>query len=242
MWNWQNTPCIVACAFLMLASAPAHALLIVTKSTTSQVVVGSAGAETVTQSVVFNAADFSGAADDIIQKLTVEIDLIKCDGGPNYSMPIPLPKDCPDPTAPASVSNIGFSLTGPLGTVIDLVSPHFTYLDTDPGGRILVIFDDDLGADVVGFSSPSFMSGTFYTQGFQLSQPSIVNHHATGTTWNLAITNDGAGAPLGVASFAVKVSVNEKQGNGTTIPEPGTLVLLGLGLAGALAHRRRAVF
>ena len=225
MWNWKNNQWLAACVVCLLAAAPAQALII-SKSNTTPVVVGSQGAETLIQSVVFNAGDFSGAADDVVQNLTIGIDFIKC----GEALFTPLPSGCSNSTSAdnASVSQIGFSLTDPSGLLIDLVVPNFTYLDTDPGGRIQVTLDDS-AAELVGFSNPSFMSGTFYPYGFLTDFAGI---HATGA-WNLAITNAGAGAPLGVAAFTVNVNVNEA----LTVPEPDTYLLLVFGLAGIMGYR-----
>lgn len=239
MWNRKNTRLLTACTVALLASAPAHALII-SKSNTNQVVVGSSNAETLSPwSVSFNATDFSaaGAADDIVQYLTVEIDFIKCGGDNAFSTPLPL--GCSDQTSAdtASVSNIGFTLADPLGTIIDLVLPSTagfgSYSDNDPGGRIQVIFDD-AASELVGFSIPSFTSGIFYPEGF-LSD--AIGHSATGN-WDLTITNAGAAAPLGVARFTVNVTVDEARN--TTVPEPSAIALLGLGLTGVMAFRRRA--
>ena len=239
MWNRKKNRLLTACAAALLASAPAHALII-SKSNTNHVVVGPSNAATLSPwPVAFTAADFSaaGAANDIVQYLTVEIDFIKCGGENAFSTP--LPSGCSDQTSAdtASVGNIGFTLTDPLGTIIDLVLPSTagfgSYSDNDPGGRIQVTFDD-AAATLVGFSSPSFISGTFYPEGF-LSD--AVGNPATGN-WDLAITNAGSAAPLGVARFTVNVTVDEAQN--TTVPEPVSIALLGLGLTGVMAFRRRA--
>lgn len=215
-----------SCQALRFAGSVAAALVVtpalalsISVSNSNPVVVD---ATTDVRSVTVTAADVG--AINSIEKLLVTLDFIKC-GGFGDSLSAPLPSACSS-SDPAYAREISFSLTDPAGTVVHLVTADTYFGDGPaPGGRITVTFDD-AAADVVGYSIPAFVSGSFRPVG-QLAD--FIGDAAIGT-WILSIGDDGVDAPLGLASFSLDM---------TLIPEPESVALLGLGLASLGMHRKR---
>lgn len=213
---------LVALALGCCAAVPAHALVL--SATNSNEVVVDAASATRTVSI--------GAG--IITGVTVTLDFMKCDD----PLTTPLPAACPTPApfpdeGDAYAREIIFRLTSPLGTEIGLVEPDTYFLGSfgegpNPGGRIIVTFDDSAGA-LVGF-------GGFVTETAAPVEPltTLLGEQALGV-WTLYIEDDTGADPLGLARFTLDITADPS----VTVPEPATLGLLGLGLAGLGVIRRR---
>lgn len=169
----------------------------------------------------------------LVTKVTVFVDLTKC----SEPMSSPDPSDCtiPNPNPGNSYpEEIVLRLTNPGGIEISLVEsfPNPTFdSNFDPDSiRLELTFDQSAAKMIGGAVLPS--SGPFKP----IESLDLLNGPTIAGDWELFVADTGGGDPLAFHSFTLNVTVDDQQ---TRIPEPGTMALLGLGLAGLGVLKRR---
>ena len=128
-------------------------------------------------------------------------------------------------------------------TIIDLVV-FYTFDVTNPGqGQRAVVTFDDAATDLIGTTNYGIPEdGTFQPVG---SLASFIGGTAAGD-WKLIAIDDYLADPLWLTSWEINVETDEPvvtppppPPHPAAVSEPGTLAILGLGLAGLSMVRRR---
>jgi hypothetical protein len=154
-----------------------------------------------------------------ITDVDITIDFSKCDDppiGPSGTKCIGIGRAFPNEMA--------FRLTGPDGRTVDLVS-FGTY--TSGSGRVTVTYDDE----ALATAGTALRSGTYRP----VSALSAFDGMDMFGTWLLSMTDAGPGDPLEYFGSRLEISGNVA----AAVPEPATLGMMGIGLVGLVAVRRK---
>ncbi len=159
-----------------------------------------------------------------ISNVSVSVDFSKCDDPPIG----PAGSQCIGEGIPYA-NEIGIWLTGPDGTTVRLVP--LDYYDQDSGGRVTVNFAD--GAPVLG---TAMQSGTFSMPLDTFSEYAGLDMFGT---WTLTLQDSSFGDPLEYLGARLVINGGGDQPPPSSVPEPGSVALVGLGLAGLAARSRK---
>jgi hypothetical protein len=121
---------------------------------------------------------------------------------------------------------IVFRLTSPGGTTVNLVNQD-TYTGQTPGARIVLTLDDEAFSGVGG---SVLQSGSFQP----VSALSAFDGQNAQGAWTLFIQDTVGADPLYYFSSTLDIQTRNN------VPEPMTLALMGIGLAGVAASRKKA--
>lgn len=163
----------------------------------------------------------------VIADVNITVDFSKCDdprlgpsGGACLGQGIPFEDE------------FTLALIAPDGRRIELVRAYETYgpgLAGKGAGRVAVTFDDEAGAA----AGPSIRGGSFRAAQ-ALSAFDGMDMYGN---WTLAIQDYFPSDPF--EFFSARVEITPDENGAVVIPEPATLAMLGIGLLGLGAGRRR---
>lgn len=211
MTHYKATIALALVAGIAL-SASAHATVITAESGAFSPVLTVDGASATTSLAI------SAAPGERVSDVNVTIDFTKCDD------PISNSGACQGAGGSFN-EEIVFRLTSATGVMVDLVTGG-TYSGSTPGQRVTVTFDDSASSPVGG--TP--VDGNFQPVG---SLADFIGENPN-AVWELFYQDLVGADPLSVNAWSLEITTSS-----ASIPEPGILALLGIGLTG-IGLRRRA--